>query len=170
MSSIRIFDFILSVCSSLPGDSNKKSTSASSQYWQNCDVRCYSYRIKNDCVVFVRRRLLLFSLFWPLRGRSKNWRESSDPDPFFTRVVFVKKIREIKFFANTFIVPSTNFAALEQRLLRKFLRLALTTYRQLFRWWHRLGTDFTQTTRQYFNFELSNYFVFLLVLLCVKNK
>ena len=22
----------------------------------------------------------------PLRGRSKNWRESSDPDPFFTRV------------------------------------------------------------------------------------
>ena len=43
-----------------------------------------------------------------------------------------------------FIVPVTNFAALEQRLLRKILHLALTTYRQLFRWWHILGTDFTQ--------------------------
>ena len=30
------------------------------------------------------------------------------------------------------IVPSTNFAALEQRLLRIFLRLALTTYRHSF--------------------------------------
>ena len=28
-----------------------------------------------------------------------------------------------------FIVPVTNFASLEQRLLRFFLRLALTTYR-----------------------------------------
>ena len=89
MSSIRIFDFFYQFIRHNLGILTKKSTSASSQYWYNCDVRCYSYRIKNDCVVFVRRRLLLFSLFWPLRGRSKNWRESSDPDPSFTRVVYV---------------------------------------------------------------------------------
>ena len=38
-------------------------------------------------------------------------------------------IKTIVAFANNFIVPVDNFAVLEQRLLRKILRLALTTYR-----------------------------------------
>ena len=83
---IRIFDIFYQFVRHYLGVLRKKSERTSSEYWYNGDIRCYSYRIKNDCVVFVRRRLLLCSLFWPLRGGPKNWRERSDPDQFFTRV------------------------------------------------------------------------------------
>ena len=63
---------------------------ASSQYWYNCDVRCYSYRIKNDCVVFVRRSSSSVVVFvvlaeaGPKIGREKVFGSIFHTDPFFT--------------------------------------------------------------------------------------
>ena len=85
MISIPIFNSFQFVRHYL-GVLTKKSERTSSQYWYNCDVRCYSYRIKNDCVVFSVCSLSSI-VVRPLRGGPKNWRESSDPDPFFTRVL-----------------------------------------------------------------------------------
>ena len=45
MISIRIFDFFNQFIRHNLKILTKKSTSASSQYWYNCDVRCYSHRI-----------------------------------------------------------------------------------------------------------------------------
>ena len=80
---------------------------------------------------------------WEGPGAEQGQQEVTTIDPLMSKEKKVLNKEKIWCtFTDTCIVPVDNFAALEQRLLRRCLRLALTTYRQLFRWWHRLGTDF----------------------------